>query len=174
MDHGDEWGSGVEAEGPVRDEADLVVHTFEAGVGETGRDEGEDARQMPAYGAGEADEGWEARALSPGEPGQEGSSCVERAAVGEDVEEGLLQEIGPVEWDVARSDGLQLRLFAGVQVLGVLEERPAGLLDGPPVFGIELARLGSADLGDGVLGESDDVEAVEDDGWHGGASAGPL
>jgi hypothetical protein len=97
----------------VGDEASLVVHALEAGVGEPGVDEREDAVEVLANGSGEADEGSEARAVSPRDPGFSRSARIVGARVGEDVEEGLLQEIGPVERIVGPSDDVELDLLAG-------------------------------------------------------------
>jgi hypothetical protein len=59
----------VEAEGSVAGEADLGVEAFEAAVGESEADRGEDAVAVGSEGAGEADEWAQVRAGGPREPG---------------------------------------------------------------------------------------------------------
>src|SRR5215216_6077562 len=59
VDVGDERVGPVEAEGAVADQADLGVQSFEAGVGESEADGGEDAVLVAADGARELDEWFE-------------------------------------------------------------------------------------------------------------------
>ena len=59
----------MEAEGAVADQADLAVEAFEAAIGESEADRGEDAVAVAAEGAGEPDEGAQPAAGGPGEPG---------------------------------------------------------------------------------------------------------
>lgn len=90
IDSGDEGWAGVEAEGAVAEEADLVVHAFEPGVGEPGADHLEDAIEVLAYGAGEGDEGAQSGAAGPGDPRLELGPGLLGAGTGEQVEEALL------------------------------------------------------------------------------------
>ena len=141
----------MEAEGSVGEESDLVVHALEACVGETRVDEGEDAVEVASDGTTELDEGWQPRALSPGEPCHEGAAGVEAAPVGEDVEKGLLEEVGSVERVVGPAHEVELGSLAGAKVLGVLEQGPPCALDRSSVPGIEQAQLSTADFGEGVV-----------------------
>ena len=129
----------MEAEGSVGNEAGFVVHAFEARVRESGVDKREDALEVPAHGTSETDEGCEAGALSPCKPGAEGSASVVAAGVGEEIEEGLLQQVGPIERVIGSTYELELETLAGPKVLRVLEQGPPRALDRFSVFWIEPA-----------------------------------
>ena len=61
----------MKAEAAVADEADAAVEALEAPVGEPEVDGGQDAGAVAADGAREPDEGGQARAGGPGQPGVE-------------------------------------------------------------------------------------------------------
>jgi hypothetical protein len=94
----------VEAERAVADEADLAVEAFEAAVGESEADRGEDAIAVRSEGAREADERPQAGARCPGQPGVEVGG--RQARVGQVVEQPQLfaQREGAVEAGVGLLD----------------------------------------------------------------------
>src|SRR6266702_4055174 len=118
----------MEAVGPVTEEADLVVEPFEPTVGETVLDGGEDAILVLADRPAQLDERGEAAGCGPGEPGAEpGLRLGERFAV--EVAERLLEQVRAVKRAVDAPEYRELLDLVGIEVLGCLEQDPAGLLD---------------------------------------------
>jgi hypothetical protein len=173
----------VKAEAAVADEPHAAVEAFQAAVGEAEADRGEDAVAVAAQGAGGLDEGRQAAAAGPGQPGVEVRGR-ERGVL-EVVEqpqlvveqEGAVQALGAL---VDLAEGAEL-----VQVLavGCLQQRPARVFDPAAGRGVR-ALMGvpfvAADLVDGVGADPDDVEGVKTDlgvrgtAWRSARWSSPL
>ena len=84
-DHGGGGFGGVEPVGAADDQADLVVHAFDAAVGKSEADCGLDAVVVGADGAAQLDEAGDAAALRPGQPAcQQDGDLVFVQVTGED------------------------------------------------------------------------------------------
>ncbi len=110
----------MEAVAAMGQQADLVVHALEAGVGQPRVDGGKDAVEVLADGAGETNEGFQTGPLCPGDSGFHGTPGAPWALVVEDVEEGLLQQVGAVHGVVASSHEVELGLLGDTEGFGSL------------------------------------------------------
>lgn len=162
-DHGDERPGGVKAVGAAGDGPDLAVESFGGPVRQARADVLEDSLQVLLDGEGDAFEVLKAAVTRFRDPELEpATSDVDLTPV-EDGRQGLLEHVGSEEWLV--------RLFELRQRLGLdIRQVPRALLQGPPgplesglrIRAVRLADLVAACLVECVLGESLDVEAVED------------
>ena len=130
----------MQAVAAVREQPDLVVQAFEAGVGESEADGGEDPVAVAAQGAGELDEGPEFGACGPGQPGVEVRGGL--GGVGELVEGAQLffEQVGAVERLVGGLDVRERSALGVVEVLGGFAQRPLGVFD-PGAADVEEAPI---------------------------------
>jgi hypothetical protein len=119
----------VEAEAAVADQADTAVEALEAAVGEPEADGGEYAGAVPAQGAGGVDEGLQAAAGGPAQPGVQ-MRRRERGVL-ERVEQPQLvvEQEGAVEPLVALVDLAERAELLEALAVGCFEQRPARVLD---------------------------------------------
>ena len=90
---------------------------------------GLDAGTVLGDGAGQLDEGREAATSSPHQPVVEEAQGAPWLSKMEDLTELLLEEVSAVERLVGLLDSGELGLLARGQILGVLPEREAGVLE---------------------------------------------
>jgi hypothetical protein len=109
---------GLEAEGDADDEADLGVDRFDAAVGQAVFDRGEDRGLVFDDAALQVDEGGDAAAAGPADPGLEGIDGFLVVEL-EGQPESFLEQVGPVQRGVGLGDPGQLGLLPAGEVLGV-------------------------------------------------------
>src|SRR5205807_5065064 len=157
----------------VVDQADLRVESLQLRVRQAEPDGVEDAVAVGSDRLGELDHGGDAAAAGPGEPGVEALGGLGRAGT-VDVSEGLLDQVGAVQGAVLGLELLQDLALRGLQLVGVLQQCPAGAFDpGGLPGGMPVAAPGpAAALVDGLVGELDDVKRIDALGslWCLGAS----
>jgi hypothetical protein len=108
--------------------ADLGVDRFDASVGQAVFDRGEDRCLVFDDAAPQVDEGGDAAAAGPADPGLEGFDGFVVVEL-EDRPESFLEQVCPVQPGVGLGDPGKLGLLPGCGVLEVLPERVAGVLE---------------------------------------------
>ena len=162
-EHGDERSGVVEAEGSTSDHPGLAVEPLDGPVVQPSLDVGEDAVSVFSDGPSQLHEGRELGARRPRQPlGELARGDVDLATV-QDGDQRLLEQVGPVQPRVDPLDHRDLVALEAVQVPRVLLERPAGLLEPGLVLGHGVADLVAADLVESIVGETLDVESIEDE-----------
>ena len=161
---------GGEPEGHPGDESDLGVDRFDPAVGQAVLDRGEDRGLVLHDRALELDERVDPAAACPADP-------VSRAVVlglfeAEDGPEPFLEQVGAVQAGMGLGDPGELGLLPLGEVLGVLPQRVAGLLQRLDPAVARPARVAGraaggvpglpADLVEGVGGPLHDMERVRD------------
>jgi hypothetical protein len=153
---------GVKPVGAADDQLDLVVHRFGAGVAELQASGGEDALAVLADRAAQADERPQSTAREAGqEPVEQLADGLDAESCGEDRSDHLLHRPGARDLAAAGTDrGEGAGLTVG-EVAGVLQQRPAvvlELLGGVGLTGVaQLVPVLAADLVQRLGRELDDV-----------------
>ena len=118
----------MESEGPSSDEADLRVERLDERVSETVLDGGDDRGTVFAYSPRQADELCDPTTLRPSDPSVECCDGTGSRASHRDAQS-LLQGPGTMESWMRGGDVVESGSFGVTQVLGLLPERPARLVE---------------------------------------------
>jgi len=154
----------VEAIGTSREGSNLAVEALGRAIAQAGGNEGEYPIEVPADRLRELLEGREARARRPATPRHELPPRGLDLPTAEDLGEGHLEQVRPVQRPVGTLDVGELVALGSREIPGILQQRPAGPLERRCLGrSCEQLRLLAANLVDGILREALYVEAVEDD-----------
>lgn len=165
--HTDEGTGAMKTEGTSGDHSELVVETFGESVCELGIDISENSIFVFSDGSGCLYEGCEFGTGSPGEPPIQFFFGRVAGCFVEDISERFFEQVGSIEPSVVSLDCRELVPLLGAEVPWAPEQCESGFLDRGGLFRVvevfEAADHLSSHFIDGVSGEFDYMEEVEDD-----------